>query len=248
MQNLNRNIVVTRPKSRSGDFALALTRGGFTPVVFPLFRLELHPNALHNLRQIQNTHPLIDWLLLTSPSAVHFYYRLSQKNLPEINRVAVIGEKTADACRQYEVKVDFMPSQADFATFIAEFKTLNPENVLFPHSALTAAGQLRQLHTELAVVNDFVLYENKIIRHSQAEWEDVLQQAAAFTFFSPSAVNSFLTQIQSYHLNIPDKLIFFSIGTRTTEALQQLKVQNTIITVPNGKTGEMLRVIQERLA
>ncbi len=247
MQRLNRSIVITRPELMAEEFALALKRAGFTPVVFPLIRLELHKNVSNNLWKIQESRQIFDWLLFTSPSAVHFYYSLPQKNLPEINRVAVIGKKTAEACRRYEVKVDFMSSQADFSTFITEFKTLNPENVLFPHSKLTASGQLRQLHTELHAVSDFVLYENVFCVHSQTEWERVLRQAAAFTFFSPSAVNSFAEQMRTYTIQLPPDVVFFSIGKRTTEALRGNSFQNTIITASNGKTDEMLHQIKERI-
>ena len=150
--------------------------------------------------------------------------------------------KTDEALRKYGLKADFISSKADFDTLLKELRVDKNKLVLFPHSAKTKPVQLEKLR-EKVTLTDFVLYDNFPVLYTKEEWSEVLLSADAFTFFSPSAVNSFYEQIKKYALSLPQTVKFYSIGNKTATALQQCGFGNIVFTSQNGKTEQLIQII-----
>jgi uroporphyrinogen-III synthase len=242
MQLLNRKIVVTRPKQSSEKLIRQLQAEGFSTVNFPLIDLRIAKNAQQLLEQVKSANELYDWVVFTSPASAEFFFSLKY-SADIFNKIAVVGDKTAQIINNKGYNVSFIPSKSDFDTLLNEFPAKEQDKVLFPHSKKTDISQIERLKQKVQLT-EFVLYENFQVQYSKEECMEVFENAAAITFFSPSAVQSFCKQINQFLLTLPSQITFYSIGNKTTKALISCGFQSNVKTVSSGKTDEMVQLIK----
>ena len=134
-----RTVLVTRAADRAGEFTSLLEAQGARVLECPTIRLEPAPRAeldaaLENLADF-------DWLILTSASAVQFFFArlralgLDARALARC-RICAVGPKTAAALAAHGLRADLVPSDHKGEGVVAAFADLAPKGarVLFPRA------------------------------------------------------------------------------------------------------------------
>ena len=154
-----------------------------------------------------------DWLILTSRAAVKFYFT-EIKELPQIPKVAVVGEATKEAVESFGYPVDFYPKSNASAKDLS--KELNEhlsgdESILFPCSKL-ANDELENLTCQN--FQRFEIYEPVLNEKVDLpEFDEVV-------FLSPSGVEAF---VQTYGKEALEGKKIYSLGERTSKSLGTCK-------------------------
>ena len=208
-------IICTYPQKEQDELYDMLTALGATVLSMPM--IEISPLPF----QLENTLTTYDWLVFTSKNAVQPF--VSQFKTIK-NKVAALGEQTANRLRQSEVEPDFVGTGKSAADFINELLPvlLKNEKVLLVLGNL-APNTLQQQLKEKALVDRINVYQTevaksvdqKILRLVKNDQYDVL------IVTSPSAINGLISK-----LNIPHHpLRIISIGITTTAAIGKFQIE-----------------------
>ncbi|MCJ1785818.1 uroporphyrinogen-III synthase [Staphylococcus warneri] len=179
-----------------------------------------------------------DWLIFSSKNAVKYF--LPYLYLVNYKKIAVVGVKTAQYCRELKIPVDLIPQDYSQEGLISEFQKYN-QNILIPSSK-----QARPLLKEtLARNNDVVkidLYEP--VPHYQHinEVKSLIfnQEIDALTFSSSSSVRYYFNEYP-----IPKFDHYFAIGKQTANTIHSY---NQPVIVADKQTLEALidKVVESR--
>jgi uroporphyrinogen III methyltransferase/synthase len=141
----NRLVLVTRAAQQSASFSQALQAQGAQVQEMPTLEIG-PPSSWQALDQAIVALPRFQWLILTSVNGVEaFFQRLAhlehtqpdlgqgaKAHLPAL-KIAVVGQKTAQALERYGLTPTFMPAQFVADALVTEFpEPLADCTVLFP--------------------------------------------------------------------------------------------------------------------
>jgi uroporphyrinogen III methyltransferase / synthase len=201
----------------SGALQSASDRGvcdfGGQAVVLPLISLNAVVDMVSALKDVTN----VDWVVLTSPSAVRFFIEglhSSGIDLRRLPRVMCCGAGTGSALRTYGILSDLEPRQ-DFGVrglldaVRAELSA--PTRILRLRSEKAAPVLTDTLREWGHAVQDEVIYTNAIRHHERCPAFD------SVFFASASAVDAFVTQWGAAPL---DEATVLAIGEPTAKALR----------------------------
>lgn len=179
-----------------------------------------------------------DWLIFTSQNAVSaFSEKMKRANMCARDltcKMAVVGEKTAEALRQLGFYIDFMPSVYSADIFVQEFA--------YTGKALFLRGSLAKPTITIGIgADEWTVYETV---HASANIEGLkcaLQAAPdpIVVLASPSAVEAYAAEV------VPaidwSRVRFATIGHVTTAALARYDVQPIV----QPQTYTMKAVIEQ---
>lgn len=147
---LDKRIVVTRAEEQASDLVAQLEELGTIPIVCPAITIvplnDYTPldTALTQLSEY-------DWLLFTSVNGVEVVFERMHKLGVDPNamsfKVGSIGPATADALRQHNLHVDFVPSAYVAEAILDEIGDVLGQHMLLPRADIarkTLADGLRQ--------------------------------------------------------------------------------------------------------
>ena len=200
---------------------------GGRPVVRPLIRLELSPEAAGICHGLET----FDWIVLTSPSAVRCFHELLLKEKYDLRclpKIMSVGSGSARALRQIGLGCDLMPKSNFSAEGLlnAAAPIVKGQKILRLRSQKAGPELAVELHDLGAHVTDCVLYHNAVVTYAdRPEFDSVY-------FASASAVESFVEQWGVAALN---GKIILAIGGPTQTALKSAGLNATVI-------GEMATV------
>jgi len=141
-----------------------------------------------------------EWLLFTSQNAVQAFSnklaRLQQTKENCLAKIAVVGEKTAQAIEKLGFTIDFMPSTYSADTFVKEF----PLHVGQLKSCLFLKGSLAKATIKEGLpfpVEEWIVYETIQTTEHASALKELIEQSQTVTviFASPSAVEVFAKHI-----------------------------------------------------
>ena len=141
-----------------------------------------------------------EWLIFTSQNAVQaFSNKLKRLNKAKENcraKIAVVGEKTAQALQKLGFTIDFMPSTYSADIFVKEF----PNHVGPLESCLFLKGSLAKATIKEGLpfpVEEWTVYETIQTTEHVSAMKKLVEQSAPVTviFASPSAVDVFAKHI-----------------------------------------------------
>lgn len=169
-------------------------------------------NNLFELNEI-NTN-----LIFSSQNAVLSLIEQTGWEVLKTKTVFCVGIKTKDLLELNGFKVDVY---MDYASELAEIITLiyNKESYTFLSGNLRMETLPNALKKEGITFNEIEVYQTTLAPFKISEQE----KFEAILFFSPSAVESYLTN------NKIKKEVCFCIGTTTAKALEAHKVKNIVI-------------------
>ncbi len=192
--------------------ALRVIDFGGVPLLRPLIRLT--PCA--EVRDVIERVASYDWLVLTSPSAVHFFMKLVREaeiDLRTLPQVMACGAGSAAAFREYGLHANLTPPMNYSAIGLAEemrMIDLVGQRVLRLRSEKAGPLLANVLREQGAQVEDVQLYKNEAIRDAY------LPACDAIFFASASAVEAFVAQFGADALSGKSVL---TIGKPTSDAL-----------------------------
>jgi uroporphyrinogen III methyltransferase/synthase len=162
---------------------------GGRPVVRPLIRLEVLPEAAAFVRQIDQ----FDWIVLTSPAAVRCFQTLLRQERIDFRRLPGImatGSGSARALAGIGLACDLYPetdASADGLLAVAA-PVVRGKRVLRLRSEMAGTALADGLRKHRAEVEDVVLYVNRPVPYPDCPVFDTV------FFASASAVDAFLSQ------------------------------------------------------
>lgn len=231
-------VIVTRPE---GDTFSRLLRGrGIDSIELPLFTVRAISLGQKD-KEILASLESFNWLIFTSQHGVHFARHLISVSLPLTLKVAVIGEKTAQAfAASFMRDADFIgagESSEHFAQcFLAERSS--SERLLLM-TAREHRGVISRCAGERGLsLTELPIYEQSAVAVSSAPIQLIRSKSAQeliWSFFSPSAVRHCAALGPDiWSLVGVGKVI--AIGPVTAAALKDLGVEGVI--KPEAHTEE----------
>ena len=160
-------VIVTRPRQLVSGLAGLLRQQGAEVLELPAIRtapVADRAPVLEAIRRLENHG--YDWLVFTSPTGVKVFMDLlaAESDLRSLSgvKLAVIGEGSRKALRQYGLRADFLPSVYDGETLGRELRdTAKPgERMLIARAAIGNPELIRELGdgfevTDLATYDTF---------------------------------------------------------------------------------------------
>lgn len=230
-------IVVTRRPEQSGPFTSALRSVGADVKEIPLIRIAYRPRP-HEVDQRLKEIGTFDWVLFTSPNAVHSLLdsdpeRNRRPSGIGLTRLCAIGPGTESALRQYGLGAQFLPSEA-LGSAIPDgleaycrtigLQGLRGQRVLFPRSNLANPRLITALQDRGAEVTELIAYETQPDRVGASRIAETLCAGEVDLLFlaSPSAVRSLRSAMsdRSYEPELlPRRVGAVCIGPVTAKSL-----------------------------
>lgn len=171
-----------------------------------------------------------DWLIFSSANGVHtFFAHYQEATLPRSVKIAVVGKKTADAVRSYNLEVQFQPTKAYGKNLFEEF--INKYNdqllqILYVRAEKTICNPTELFAQTKIKYNELITYKSqeKTVNVSEI---DRLTDSDYILFTAPSSVTSYKNQF-----GIP-KAKLIAIGTTTEDAIENNNwITDIILDIP----------------
>jgi uroporphyrinogen III methyltransferase/synthase len=217
-------IVVTRDVVGNSDFAARIIERGGCPVSLPMLKITplTHKSTfLQTLAKIGEYR----WVVFTSRNGVRvFFDALAQLNRDcrvfASSKIAAIGPGTAAELSQHGICPDFVPdvfTGAELAKQLIVADNVNGKNMLLLRSEIASKDLLTEAG---ASVDDVAIYTAQAVKNDTEQLADDLAAGRIdyITFASPSAAESFFSQVQVDTVNSSSTRIV-SIGPVTSEKL-----------------------------
>lgn len=227
-----RRIVITRPREQAADWSERFRELGAEVLELPLIQVAAGTDAA-TMDDVMAEFGSYDWLVFTSANGVRFFLEEFRRRHDDIRalgliRIAVVGEATAAAVRDYWLRVDLSPGKPTAEALAAEMEatgSLDSAKVLVVTGSLNRDTLTRRLSEARAIVDQVQVYrteETDLKAHPIAR--DFRERGADIILFaSPSAAQSFLDQAAALRLERgAKKPLAGSIGPTTTAAMKQL--------------------------
>jgi uroporphyrinogen III methyltransferase/synthase len=220
-----RRIVVTRTREQAGVLSRQLADLGADVVEMPTIRIEDPTNRREFAAAVTHAHEY-DWLVFTSPNGVKRFFDAFFSIHKDARclgnpRIAVIGEGTAKAVREYRFDVDLVPEKFVAEGLVEAFETESIENLtmLWVKAEETRDVVGKGLTAMGAIVDECVAYR------TVPETDDPTGAVEKFrsdgadlvTFTSSSTVENFI----KLGLPWPEGCGAASIGPVTSETLRK---------------------------
>lgn len=246
------NILITRAREQSEEFAGLLKERGLEPIFFPVLKIENFGTELEKyLLKIDD----YDALIFTSANGVRAFFELLKSDVLKLRlkTFCAVGEKTKQAIEQEGFDVAIMP-ESFTAMGLADsiFKSGNTyKKALFLHGNLSE----KEIETELLKseieVDSVEVYRTIPFQQDEAEVLKIREmllkrEISVVTFFSPSSVENFLKIISKEFLK---DVALAVVGTTTETALLKNGLKAEIVP-KDGKftAGKLAREIAEYLS
>ncbi len=226
-------VLVTCSSALQSTAERAISSFGGIPIPFPTIKIT---PCLDGLNELANGN-LFDWLVLTSPSAVHSTISVLLKNNLDIRilpPIIVSGPGTAKALEQYNLKAAVIPDKdfgADGILQVAGSFFKKGQTILRLRSDVAGEELSEKLKNTGYSVTDRIICKNVPVHN------DSVPEFDAILFASSSAVKSVLEREQP--IQIAGKAIL-AIGKPTARALKVKGFEN-IITAPEAMIENLIQ-------
>lgn len=224
----NKTIVITRPLDTGVSLKSSIEQTGGYVILFPTIKIvptdnwETCDSAITDLEQF-------NWIVFSSQNSAHFFLErlMFHRKKIGIQRIGVIGEKTAQYLLSRKLSVNLIPGIYSASGFLAEISRLNleknkfllPSSNIARHELEDGLSEMGHKVLSVEVYKTMTNYEVDTVslkRKLRANGVDCI------TFYSPSAFTSFLDLMDSETLQHikQTKLALASIGKTTTAAIE----------------------------
>jgi uroporphyrinogen-III synthase len=242
-------VLIPRGKKHAKPFSDLVKKYGGIPVEIPL--ISFRPVASRGLTNLlhKNLHKY-DWIVFTSNVTVETFFAFDiNRSVLEQIKIAVIGEKTAEALMRKGVTVDFKPKEYVAEAFVEEFSPYISKgtNVLIPKGNLARELISTTLEKKGAHVDELVIYETFFPDSSRDALVKALteKQLDIISFTSPSTVDHFMAVVKEMNLlSTIDQCLIMCIGPVTLQRAKALGLRVDVM--PNTYTiDHMLQTIMK---
>lgn len=193
------------------EFLEKVETSGFRAVHYPLIETEAVEITEEDMKRLS----ACEWLLFTSQTAVHAFFKQISK--PVTQKIAVVGSKTEKALQHYGYSASFIPSTFSADCFVTEWNAEQPAGIRigFCKGNLAKSTIEDGLNAEVTAV---IVYKTTSRAEHVEAITNVCQQYPNSTvvFASPSAVNVF----NDSEGRITEDTIVCAIGHVTKQAIE----------------------------
>lgn len=172
----------------------------------------------------------VDWLVFTSKNGVEaFFWNFFESGLDIRNlakcKIAVIGEKTAEALKNYGLYADLIPKQYNSEVFFESFqKCLTGEEKVWYLKAENADSHLEEGIKERCRWEEIVVYKNQAVE-IKLEQLKPLKEYQGILFTCASSAERIIEKLES---EIKQCKEIYSIGIKTTACLKAYGIENIL--------------------
>lgn len=222
-------IIVTRSEAQSSSLAHKLEDEGAEVYLLPT--IEIAPIQEYEELDLAITElKSYDALAFTSTNAVkYFFSRLNVRGLDARAlaglKLAVIGEATARALRNYGLEPDFIPTTFTAEVMARELPSVLPAQakVLIPQSALSSGVLAEGLRKAGLLTTELTIYTNKPIDYDAEYIRSLINPTTHWiTLCSSSAATNFFELVERYNLsNEVQDMRLVAIGDVTAKTIRQ---------------------------
>lgn len=225
-------VLVTRANPQAGALTQLLAAAGAAVVDMPTIEIG-PPSSYAALDEAIAQLSRFDWLILTSANGVEaFFQRLRDRQLDARAlsgvRVAVVGQKTAEALARCGIHPDFIPSEFVADAVAAELPLERPQmRVLFPR--VESGGRdvlVKELQQRGAIVTEVAAYQSKCPEQASPQALSLLQsgQVDIVTFASSKTVRHFYQLLHGaqFAFGALASVKFAAIGPKTADTCTEL--------------------------
>ncbi len=227
-----RRIVITRPRDQAVEWRRKLEALGATVIELPLIQVTKEVN-LDTLAEVLGGFGSYEWVIFTSVNGVRFFFEEFLRVHGDIRamglaRIAVVGEATAAAVREFHLRVEMQPKKAsgeELAHELITRESMDSAKILVITGNLNREILVQKLEDDRAIVDCLPVYktEETDLANDPVAGDFRNQGADAILFASPSAVQSFFDQAAVLKLGAKARRpLAGSIGSTTTAAMKQL--------------------------
>jgi uroporphyrinogen III methyltransferase / synthase len=228
---MGKTVLVTRASGQASEFSQMLRSRGARVLELPTLEI-VPPSSWADLDREIDRLADVDWLILTSSNGVDsFFARLDRagedsRALAGV-KIAVVGQKTAQALQQHGIKPDFTPPEFVADALVSHFPT-SPANLrmLFPRVETGGREVLVGEFTRLgATVVEVAAYQSQCPSEIDPDILSALQrqQVDIITFASSKTVKNFCHIIGD---RLPpdwvERVTIASIGPQTSATCRSL--------------------------
>lgn len=118
------NILNTRPSIHAKKLNQVIEQLGGHAVELPLLSIKPFESKIW----LRSLPAKIDILIFISPTAVYYSLKALKTNWPEVKAIYAIGPGTAEALRANQIKVDYLPPEANSTSLSNSYKLRNLDN------------------------------------------------------------------------------------------------------------------------
>lgn len=229
-----RRIVVTRNLETAGRLSSRLTALGAEVLELPLIHIEYGADK-QTTADIFEEIGQYEWLVFTSAHGVRGFFQVFLQAFEDIRalglmRIAVVGEGTAAAVREWFLKVDLQPAEATadaLGAALAEERSLDNVRMLVVTGNRNREDLVNLLNQAQAIVDTFPVYRTELtdLQSDAAAAEFREKGADVLIFSSSSAVESFGRQAS--HLKLVSGATvpaLASFGPQTSKTMQAANI------------------------
>lgn len=197
-----KKVLLTREARDNKDFADLIYAAGGEPLSIPMigFRPSFIDEVVREKLENMNEY---DWLVITSKHGVEHAFRQTRET-SDLPKIAVIGEKTEKALRQYGHVPHFVPSQFVAECFVEEFIPLlhKDSKVLVVKGNLARNLIAESIKESGHSCDEVILYENAMPEDSEEKLCEAIrdEQIDVITFTSSSTVKHFMGVVEKHSL------------------------------------------------
>ena len=208
--------VVVLTRTESDSHILSDKYSDIKWIEFPLIKFEYQPIPLEKVDHINSE---IDWLVFTSQNAVRSFFE--QVDLKTDKEIACVGPKTRKLVESYGHKVSFVPNTFTSFALAIEIPASKSDKICYVGGNLSNNDSLTILRNKSAEFLKVEAYHTIADFHSEEEWKELMSNKLnIISFCSPSAVHSFLEQVQQYDIILPIDVRYAAIGTTTGQSIK----------------------------
>ncbi|WP_235298353.1 uroporphyrinogen-III synthase [Portibacter marinus] len=187
-----------------------------------------------------------DWLIFTSQNGVKSFFDQSE-NIINLNnhKIACVGPKTAGLVEDYGYEIDFIPSHYTSLILAKELPSTTEESICYIGGNLSRYETLQVLKDKAKLFMQVEVYHTVSYFHALEDWQHLFATSPdIISFCSPSAVDSFNTQLEKYRLHVPSHVKFAAIGTTTADSILASFNQEAMVGESHTFQGMLDAIVQ----
>lgn len=243
-----KTIVLTRAKHQLDNSSNLFKELNANVIEFPAINI-IEPDSWTEFDNLIETKKF-DIIIFTSTNAVHFFSkRLNEKNYKlnyDVIQIVAVGSKTAQMCKEYFLKLDFIPDEFSSKGVIKSLKNfdLSYKNILIPQSEIAKRDLVEELKKKNAFVFPVTVYKNVLPDRNQLQTEiEAIKSSKidAYVFTSPSTFKNFIELMQIEEpKNYFNQSIVAAIGETTKNEIKKFGID--LVITPEISTLENLAI------
>ncbi|RJQ59331.1 MAG: uroporphyrinogen-III synthase [Stygiobacter sp.] len=232
----NKTILVTKGKVEAGKHFGSLMNEGAQLIYFPTIKIQHISNSIE-LNQSLEQFEKYDWLIFTSSNAVESFVAITRQRKIELShtKIAVVGNETAERCKEHKLEVSLIPTEFSTAGLLKEFSKIDliGEKIFIPCSSLSRKDLnigLTELGAEVTSVPTYEVLENDLNGLEKELMQIQNKRPDIFVFTSPSSFRNYLSLLKIENAETYfNSAVICSIGKTTEAAINAYGINVNIV-------------------